>query len=52
MHIWTCSQGNSVRQTFDTNGENGCDDKDDSVSGEVSATKNFTLKEFSEVLKV
>lgn len=41
MHIWMCSQGNSVRQTFDTNGENGCDDKDDSVSGEVTAIKTL-----------
>ena len=33
------------------NEENSCDEKN-GVSGEVTSTKNFTVKEFSEVLKI
>ena len=46
-----CSQRKSDR-LVDINEENGCDEKNDSVSGEVTPIKNFTLKELSEVLRV
>lgn len=32
--------------------EDGFDGKNDGVAGEVTPTKNFTLKEFPEILKV